>query len=246
MDNSLEFFLSGKRKKKRGPGSYREIKGVRIYLVGARHRIIQLASWHQVQDAEAFTVDLQQIARQIPQEQVRIALLGDGAEWLWKAMRSCFPQGREVLDYFHCSEHLHATALAQYGETIEARQWVEATAARLFLGNASRVIAGLRRMQPVNTLAQQEIENLIGYLAKRVDQIDYGSARRPGIPIGSGGIESANKFICHGRLKRSGAWWLEENSNTMLRIRCAIYNGTFGQVFDDYKQSQAGKKFDRC
>ena len=70
---------------------------------------------------------------------------------------------------------------------------------------------------------------------KRLDQINYRSARRSGIPIGSGGIESANKFICHSRLKLSGAWWLKENSNTMLRIRCAIYNGTFDRVFEHYK-----------
>lgn len=229
----------GQRKVKRGPGRYCEIKGVRIFLVGHHDRIEQIASWHQVQDAEAFTGDLRQIAKRIPQQQVRIALLGDGSKWLWNAMRSCFPKGREVLDYYHCSEHLHATALAQYGETIEARQWVEATVARLFLGQASDVVDELRRMKPVDTQAQEEIDDLIGYLSKRLGQVNYGSARRAGIPIGSGGIESANKFICHGRLKRSGAWWLEENSNSMLRIRCAIYNGTFEQVFEDYKQSQA-------
>jgi hypothetical protein len=44
-------------------------------------------------------------------------------------------------------------------------------------------------------------------------------------------MESSNKFICHVRLKRSGAWWYEENSNQMLALRCAKYNGTFDQVF---------------
>jgi hypothetical protein len=44
-------------------------------------------------------------------------------------------------------------------------------------------------------------------------------------------MESANKFICHVRLKRSGAWWYEESSNQMLALRCAKYNGTFEQVF---------------
>ncbi len=228
----------GKRNEKRGAGAYQEAKGVRIYLVGAQERIVQIASWHQVQNAEAFTRDLQSIAERIPQEQVRIGLLGDGSDWLWNAMRSCFPKAREVLDYFHCSEHLHTTAFAQYGETLEARQWVEATVSRLFLGNATQVLGGLRRMNPVDDKAEEAIANLIGYLGKRLDQINYGSARRAGVPIGSGGIESANKFICHTRLKLSGAWWLRENSNAMLRIRCAVYNGTFDQVFDDYKQSR--------
>jgi len=27
-------------------------------------------------------------------------------------------------------------------------------------------------------------------------------------------------------LKRSGAWWYTENSNAILALRCARYNGT--------------------
>jgi hypothetical protein len=49
----------------------------------------------------------------------------------------------------------------------------------------------------------------------------YQKLRRGGYPLGSGGIESSNKFICHVRLKRSGAWWYEINSNQMLALRCA-------------------------
>lgn len=59
-----------------------------------------------------------------------------------------------------------------------------------------------------------------------------------GFPIGSGGIKSANKFICHTRMKRPGAWWVKEIGNAMLRIRCAIYNGTFHRVFQRYIESQ--------
>ena len=63
------------------------------------------------------------------------------------------------------------------------------------------------------------------------DRTHYRQFRRGGYPLGSGGIESSNKFICHVRLKRSGAWWYEGNSNQMLALRCAKYNGTFKQVF---------------
>lgn len=110
------------RKAKRGPGRWREVKGFRLYLVGDDERIVQLASWHQIQDAECFTEDLKQVAQRLPTEQVRIALLGDGATWLWNAMIQCFPHGRPVLDYYHCAEHLHTVAKAQYGEPLEAQQ----------------------------------------------------------------------------------------------------------------------------
>jgi len=222
------------RKTKRGPGQWREVKGFRLYLVGDDQRIVPLASWHQIQDAQRFTEDLKQVAQRLPVEQVRIALLGDGASWLWNAMSQCFPQGRPVLDYYHCAEHLHTLAKAQYGETLEAQQWVEASLARLSADKASHVVGGLRRMSPRSDVAGEEIEKLITYLDNNRDRLGYDECKEQGFPIGSGGIESANKYISHARLKRSGAWWVTENGNNMLRLRCAMYNGTFDQVFRKY------------
>lgn len=80
------------------------------------------------------------------------------------------------------------------------------------------------------------IAKLIGYLQRHRERLDYRFARKGGYPIGSGGIESANKCICHVRLKRSGAWWYVANANQMLALRCAKYNGTFDRVFARHRQ----------
>jgi len=42
-------------------------------------------------------------------------------------------------------------------------------------------------------------------------------------------------FIMFGS-KCSGAWSYENNSNQMLALRCAKYNGTFEQVFQRHQQ----------
>jgi len=226
-----------KRSEKRGKGQWQEAKGFRIYLLGD-DRIIHIASWHQIQDEAQFGKDLALAALRVPQQLVRIALLGDGAGWLWKHMTSCFPKGREVLDYYHCAEHIYKVAKAQYGEkSIKGLEWVESTICRLFYAEISNVIGGLRRMQPKDNEAKEEIRKLVGYLNNNRERIHYKSDRKGGYPIGSGGIESANKFISHTRLKRSGAWWVKETGNEMLRIRCAIYNGTYDKVFERYKQA---------
>jgi hypothetical protein len=47
------------------------------------------------------------------------------------------------------------------------------------------------------------------------------------------------RFICHVRLKRSGAWWYEVNSNQMLALRCAKYNGTFHQIFTRHQRQKS-------
>lgn len=226
---------------KRGRGKYKEAKGFRLYLV-SKNRIVHIASWHQIQDEERFGVDLAMAASRIPRDKVRIALLGDGADWLWKHMTACFPGAREVLDFYHCSEHLHEVAKAQYGEkSAEGLEWVEAALCRLFYGEVGHTIAGLRRMKPKSSQAEELIRKLIAYLKKHRKRFNYRSLRLGGYPIGSGGIESANKFICHTRMKRSGAWWVKVTGNAMLRIRCAIYNGTYDQVFQKYKDACLGQ-----
>jgi hypothetical protein len=223
-----------KRNRKRGAGKWREVKGVRLYLAPEDGRIIQIASWHQIQDAEAMKRDIQKIAARIPQQHVRIALLGDGAAWVWNNLATCFPGGKQVLDYYHCSEHVHKVAEAHYGTTPKAIEWVEATMARLSENQVDAVIWGLQRFQ-ADAGVQEEIDKLITYLRNQRDRLDYDACKNKGIPIGSGGIESANKFISHIRLKRSGAWWVVENGNGMLRLRCALYNGTFDRVFEKYR-----------
>jgi len=227
-----------KRHEKRGKGRWQEAKGFRIYLL-AEDRIVHLASWHQIQNEEQFGEDLSFVASRIPQDDLRIGLLGDGADWLWKHMVGCFPKGRQILDYFHCAEHIHKVAKLQYGEKSQkCLEWLESTITRLFYAEVDNVIWGLERMKPRDSLAKEEIAKLIGYLRNNQPRIHYHGDRIGGYPIGSGGIESANKFICHSRMKRSGAWWVKETGNEMFAIRCSIYNGTYDKVFEKYKKAQ--------
>lgn len=96
------------------------------------------------------------------------------------------------------------------------------------------VLTILREIVPRAADVGEKIRKLIGYLEKNRDGVHYETDREDGYPIGSGGIESAHKFICHTRMKRSGAWWVKEYGNNMLRIRCAVVNGTFDRVFNHY------------
>ncbi|MCL2346129.1 MAG: ISKra4 family transposase, partial [Desulfobulbus sp.] len=45
------------------------------------------------------------------------------------------------------------------------------------------------------------------YLSHRRGQLDYAGALRAELPIGSGEIESAHRYLVQKRLKLAGAWW---------------------------------------
>ena len=189
---------------------------------------------------QAFGAALRQVkeAGLIPENQVRLCAIGDGAPWIWKWVEELFPSARQILDYYHCSSCLHAVAEAQYSaDAGRAGHWLEATLARLYCGEGPGVVWGLQRMQPVSEEAEEVIATALTYLQKRLHQVDFGSHRKGGYPIGSGAIESAHRFIGHVRLKRSGAWWYKENSNAILALRCALYNGTLDRVFQQYRDN---------
>jgi len=112
---------SAPRKSKRGPGRYQEVKGFRIYLLGPGRRILHVASWHQIQDAQCLKDSLRVAAAVIPRHLVRIALLADGAAWIWNAFAECFRKaGRSRLlslweHVWEVADALHARVASKRG-----------------------------------------------------------------------------------------------------------------------------------
>jgi hypothetical protein len=239
------------RKGKRGKGEWKEIKGFRFYLIDGQS-IIHLISWHQVCDDQELARALLKIkeAALIPEEKVRLGIIGDGAPWIWNRCKEIFPEAKEILDYYHCSEHVHSVANAHYGTgTEEARQWCEATLTRIYYDCHEDVLSGLKRVKAQTQEIQEKIDKFHTYLSNHREKMNYDSTKRGGYHIGSGAIESANKFISHTRLKRSGSWWYIQNANNMLKIRCAKYNGTYDKIMEKYKKDDQdkikNKKFQR-
>jgi len=232
-------------KGKRGKGEWKEAKGFRVYLIDS-DKIIHLISWHQIQDDKELAEALLTIrnAGLIPEDKVRLCAIADGASWIWNRVREIFPEIKVILDFYHCSEYIHDLANIQYGKgTRRAQEWVEATFVRLFHNHIIDVIRGIKRMQPISPEAKEKIKDVLRYLSNHKDKMDYGAARRAGYHIGSGAIESANKFIGHVRLKRSGAWWYKTNANNILKLRCAKYNRTYDRLIQKYKEIDREKTY---
>jgi len=227
------------RTEKNMPNEWKDVKGVRIYLLDKDH-FIHLISWHQIAQKEQFQKFMEQIKNEnlFPENKVRICCIADGASWIWDIVNNCFPNAQQVLDYFHCTQHLYKFASLKFPDEIKAKEWVDMTKVRLFHNQGKQIISGLKRMKCDNEEIRKERDKLIQYLSMNIHRINYGKAKRGNYPIGSGAIESANKFICHIRLKRSGAWWKIEKANNMLKLRCAEYNQKFDENFAKFEQKK--------
>jgi hypothetical protein len=61
-------------------------------------------------------------------------------------------------------------------------------------------------------------------LRHRLYHLDYKGALAKGLPLGSGEIESAHRYVIQHRLKLPGAWWKADNVEPRLALRVVRAN----------------------
>ena len=74
-------------------------------------------------------------------------------------------------------------------------------------------------ISPRDPAAATTIQDSLHYLEKRRAHLDYARFQASGYPIGSGGVESANKLVVEARLKRAGMHCARPHVDPMLALR---------------------------
>ena len=138
-----------------------------------------------------------------------LSVLGDGAEWIWRAAARVFPNAAQVLDIYHAGEHIAAASAALHGEgTTAATQWTEAARRGLLADGWPGLLdhIGATPMAGRSVVGQAGVEELIGYFAKHTGRVGYYGRLQAGRSIGSGGVESLARRMGR-RLKVAGRGW---------------------------------------
>lgn len=136
-------------------------------------------------------------------------------------------QGSYLLDFYHVSEYLGAAAKAIEPQPPACQQWLQTQQHRLRTQQPDAVLCALQpHLEPPQTDDEHApVRQCWRYLSQRLQHLDYHSALSQGLPIGSGEIESAHRYIVHKRLKLPGTWWLAANADHMLALRVNRANG---------------------
>ncbi|NQT83092.1 hypothetical protein HQ563_08715 [bacterium] len=91
----------------------------------------------------------------------------------------------------------------------------------------------------VGRLEVRDWIDLITYLSNNRDRVDYPRYRDLGLPIGSGEVEARCKVLVQARCKQSGMRWSKRGAEQVLRVRCALRDGTFDSTWDHPGESIA-------
>jgi hypothetical protein len=169
----------------------------------------------------------------------RVAVLGDGAKWIWKLAARRFPQAAQIVDWYHARAHLWALAQLLYGEgTAAAWTWLETLAGELWVAQTADDVAVVaaaaeeawatpredlpdgtpRRTRP----RQREVTKAVAYFVANASRLPYGAFRDEGLPVGSGVVEGGCQSVLHVRLKRPGACWSADGAEALVRARAVL------------------------
>jgi hypothetical protein len=114
-----------------------------------------------------------------------------------------------LIDFYHVCEYLSDAAKAIAPEPAAQKAWMDAQKDALKTGALDKARQALARHFEAAEVddAQAPVRRCHRYLIGRRNQLNYREALANDLPIGSGEIESAHRYIAHLRLKRPGACW---------------------------------------
>jgi hypothetical protein len=155
----------------------------------------------------------------------QVAVLGDGAEWIWHLAAEHFPGAIHIVDWFHASERVWELGRALYGtETAATTAWVEQQLARLAQGEAAMLA---REWQTLACRGEPALirDAQVTYFTNQADRMAYDRYREQGWDIGSGMVESACKHLIGSREKGPGMRWSEAGAQAVAAVRVLLFNG---------------------
>ena len=161
--------------------------------------------------------------------------IGDGASWIADQIECVFgAQGTYLIDFYHLGEYL---AGASKSCSCDPKAWYKTQKDRV-LSNQMKVV--LKALAP--HIEPESVEDTNApvracdrYIRNRPAQFDYLGALQAKLPIGSGRIESAHRYVIQERLKIPGAWWKIDNADKMLALRVSRANGNWENYWDSLK-----------
>lgn len=170
----------------------------------------------------------------------RVHAVGDGADWIALQVEERFgSQGGYLVDFYHVCDYLGAAAEVIHGGAEAAKVWFERQKEQLRAGNCAGVIESLRVHVEADEVADSEaaVRSCYRYLSRRKDQLDYPGALANDLPIGSGEIESAHRYIVQKRLKLPGSWWCAANADHMLALRLNRANRQWDSYWNQVRKA---------
>jgi hypothetical protein len=171
-----------------------------------------------------------------------IMRLCDGAPEMWKLLDRAFDgetfaeiDMSQLIDFWHVVEKLSAAA-----SVIGGKHAAGEVLARWKLALLNRCCAREKILDELVASGKDDIyvsderpvHDAITYLTNNATRMDYASARRSHLPIGSGNVEATCKSLVAVRMKRPGARWKTDSGEHIIHLRALALSDRWTEAMD--------------
>jgi hypothetical protein len=136
-----------------------------------------------------------------------------------------------ILDLLHVAQYVWKAAHAFHARGSDAAEdWVRERLLEILRGHSSLVAAGMRRSATLRNLPQADrapVDACADYLLKYADFLRYDEYLAKGLPIASGVIEGACRYLVQDRMGITGAVWNLDSAEAVLKLRSLHTSGDF-------------------
>ena len=108
-------------------------------------------------------------------------------------------------------------------------------------GEVAKSMRLMAKTRGLDAVAAKPVVRAATYLAANTRWLHYDRALAAGLPIATGVIEGACRYLVQDRMGRTGARWSLEGAEAVLRLRALRTSGDF----DDYWQFHLAKEHER-
>jgi hypothetical protein len=163
--------------------------------------------------------------------------LTDGGPWIRKQILLHLKHlAATLLDFYHLSEHVWATAKCCLGDSEAAKAWAHTQLHELKHTGYRPTLAAIDALsKKMRGQAKRESLRLLRqYIMDRWEMVDYRSALARGWDIGSGPTEAACKNLTL-RLKRTGMKWDADNAAAIMNLIALRESGQWASYWGTRK-----------
>ncbi len=162
-----------------------------------------------------------------------VAVLGDGASWIWNIAEECFPGAVQIIDLYHAREHYwNAGRTVLDHDKKKLHKWADRRRKELDNGQVEKVIEAIRQLSPSTDCGREVCEKASNYFDKNKERMRYNVFRKRGFFVGSGVLEAGCRSVIGQRLKQSGMHWTVNGANNIISLRCCFFSNRWEDFWE--------------
>jgi len=210
----------------KGPAGYREVGCATVSFCDDKGELLGAVRMARTPETKKVTLK-QMLAAEVSaivakRPELKVVKVADAVPDNWEFLGSSkLPEGEEVIDFFHASEHLHAAVAAAYGDATRETQYRFETLRETLRDDqrgVDKVIRALKHLASKHAHSRV-IGRALAYFRKHRGRMAYARVKAHGLMIGSGIVEAACKTLVAQRLKQSGMRWSAAGAQAVLTPR---------------------------